>query len=671
MPWLDGLPGCTKSEAWPTSPQIYNLMVQRTADPEAQLWVNRDPDWLRNALGAARSTTNTSTTMSFSMGLEGDFPSGDQHWDVSLTTGRSDNVVEQLGSMRLHSYRDVVAFPNYGTGAFFDPNPWEGGGFAETNPTCTSGLPLLDNRALTPDCVAILAPNLKNVQEMTQSIVEANLTGDLAKMKAGPLQYALGMDYRKNGFDYAPDNLSDQQNEIDTIAGLFPTEHSSGNFDVKEIYGELLVPIIANGPKIASHFNLELGGRVSDWSMEQMPNLSTYKALIDWGIGERYRIRGGFNRAFRAPNLGELYLKRTQIFGGGASRDWCGDRLTNPGTYSATPTAGVDPAQTAQSKAVCTVLMSAGGASVFYDPSRNNVFDTGGIPNSYGNPDLLEEQADTWTMGIAMSLFEDWRLTVDWWKIEIADMISLEGGDATYQSCLDMQFNPTGDPNNAACQRLVRNQGTGGGGIINRTFNNAGRSDFEGVDFNVNWAHQLGKGGSLTLNSSLTWNLHEITQDTKALPPTDWTDFGPPSGFGAACSLQLQCLNYQYRLFTTVGYGRGMWNFQVQHQYWPALDNNACRTTPQAIACLYNSLPNYQLFSLNASIRFKDKYRVAFGLENLLDTAPPMTYGLSNPTLVPTSAAPYQFGAAPTHVVDGATYDPLGRTYFVSMTMDF
>src|SRR5205814_8480640 len=65
MPWLDGLPGCTKSEAWPTSPQIYNLMKTRTADPEAQLWVNRDPDWLRNALGAARSTTNTSTTMSF------------------------------------------------------------------------------------------------------------------------------------------------------------------------------------------------------------------------------------------------------------------------------------------------------------------------------------------------------------------------------------------------------------------------------------------------------------------------------------------------------------------------------------------------------------------------------------------------------------------------------
>jgi iron complex outermembrane recepter protein len=682
MPWADGQPGCTKSEAWPVPPQIYNLMMTRQANPaapvltdrgyEQQLWINREPDWLRNAIGAARSTTNTTTTMNFTMGIEGDFPSGNHHWDASITTGRSDNVVNQLGSTRLHSYRDVLAFPNFGTNAIFDPNPWESGGFAETAPTCTSGLPVVDNRQVSKDCIQIIAPALKNVQEMTQSIFEMNLTGDLAKMKAGPLQYALGADYRENSFDYSPDNLSDQQNEIDTIAGLFPTEHSSGDFNVKEVYGELLVPIISNGPKIASHFNLELGGRISDWNLEQMPNLFTYKALIDWGIGDRYRIRGGFNRAFRAPNLGELYLKRTQVFGaGGATRDWCGDRLTNPGTFSATSAPGVDPAQTAQSKAICTALMGAAGAAVYYDPARNNALDTAGVPNSFGNPNLREEQADTWTFGVAMSLFNDWRLTVDWWEIKIDKMIALEGADATYQKCLDKQFNPTGDPNNQDCQHIIRNPGTGAGGIINRSFNNAGFSDFEGVDFAVNWAHQLGRGGSLTLNSSLTLNLHEITRDTPQVAKVDWKGFGPPAGPGAACSLQLQCLNYDYRIFNTVGYGRGMWNVQLQHQYWPALDNNACRTNPQAVACLYNSLPAYNLFSVNASIRFKDKYRVSFGLENLLDTDPPMNYGASNPTLVPTSAAPYQFAAAPVHVTDGATYDPLGRTYFISMTMDF
>ena len=146
-------------------------------------------------------------------------------------------------------------------------------------------------------------------------------------MKAGPLQYALGLSYRENSFNFSPDNLSDNANFLDPIAGLFPNEPSAGEFDVSEIYGELLVPIISDGPKGVEHFNLELGGRISDWSMENMPNLETYKALIDWGITPRYRIRGGFNRAFRAPNLGELFIARTQMFGGIGTRDWCSQNL--------------------------------------------------------------------------------------------------------------------------------------------------------------------------------------------------------------------------------------------------------------------------------------------------------------------------------------------------------
>jgi outer membrane receptor protein involved in Fe transport len=175
----------------------------------------------------------------------------------------------------------------------------------------------------------------------------------------------------------------------------------------------------------------------------------------------------------------------------------------------------------------------------------------------------------------------------------------------------------------------------------------------------------LSGGGSLNHNSSITKNLHEITQDAPALPETDWTGFN-------ACSLQLQCLNYNFRAFTTVGYGRGMWNLSVTHQYWPGLDNNACRTVPGSVACVYNSLPAYSLMSVNGNIRFNDKYTVSIGLENLLDKEPPCIN--SNPTTVPGSGTPpnpFAFPTACTHTGDGSTYDPLGRTYFISMTMDF
>jgi len=657
MPWLDGQPGCTMSEAWPTSPEVYRLMITRP-QPNNVLWASREPDWMRSALGAGRSTTNITQTMSFTLGAEGDLPSGNHSWDVSIYTGRSDNTVNQLGSMRLTTYRDVLSSPNYGRNATFDSNPWEAGGFAESIPTCTSGLPIADNRPVSADCLQMISPDLKNVREMTQTIFEANLVGDLAEMKAGPLQYALGTTYRENGFDFVPDNLSDIQNEVDPIAGLFPNERSAGEFDVAEIYGELLVPIISDGPKGVEHFNLEIGARISDWSMAQMPNLETYKALMDWAVSPRYRIRGGFNRAFRAPNLGELFIRRTQLFGGGGSRDWCSQNLDNPGAYSATPAGGkLTPptAQSIRSQQICAQLMGSQGAAFYYDPTAQQTTLGGtGIPNTFGNPNLREEQADTWTIGVAMDILEDWSLTVDWYQIEIENMIALEGADTTYALCLDMQFNPSGSLANEACRRIFRNPTTGGGALVDRTFTNEGRALFSGVDLALNWNKQLEGGGGLNLNISANAPVHEITQDRAAVAQVDWAGYN-------FCALQLQCQNYDYRMFTTVGYSRGMWNMSLRHQYWPELQNNACRTTPTSNACINNSLPKFGLLSLSANMRF-DRYGVSLGVENLLDKEPPCVG--ANPTAFP-------FPTDCSRTGDGSTYDPLGRRFFVSMNMEF
>jgi iron complex outermembrane recepter protein len=670
-PWADGQPGCTNSEAWPTSPEIYNLYRTRPS-PNDLIWASREPDWMRSSLGRGRSTTNTTTTMSFTLGLEGDLPSGDHSWDVSIYTGRSDNTVNQLGSMRLETYRDVLASPNWGRNATFDVNPWEFGNFAEGIPTCTTGLPIVQSFEASQDCLQMISPALKNIREMTQTILEANLVGDLAEMRNGPLQYALGYTYRENGFSFTPDNLSDIQNEIDSIAGLFPNEASAGEFDVSEIYGELLIPIIEDGPIGVEHFNLEIGARVSDWSMPQMPNLNTYKALMDWAVSPRYRIRGGFNRAFRAPNLGELYSRRTQLFGGGgATRDWCSQNLASPGTFSATPTTGptgTPNAQNAQSVALCRALMGPSGAEAYYDNRALTEQPTAGglgVPITFGNELLREEQADTWTIGVAMDILEDFRLTVDWYQIVLEDMIAAEGLDATYQRCLDMQFNPTGDINNEACLLIKRSPNGGGGATVDRTFTNEGRADFSGVDLALTWNKQLAGGGGVNLNVSANAPLHEITQDRASLPETDWAGYNQ-------CGLGLQCQNYDYRLFTTVGYGLSNWNISVRHQYWPELQSNQCRTNPATAAsisgCDNNTLPGYGLFSLSGNYRL-DRYTISGGIENLLDEEPPCTG--ANPLNVPTTANPYLFPTDCTRTGDASTYDPLGRRFFVSVTMDF
>jgi outer membrane receptor protein involved in Fe transport len=640
------------SEAWPTSAEVYNLFMTRP-DPDAIIWANRAPDYLRNVLGNGRSTKGQTTTMLFSLGVEGDLPSGNDFWDITVSTGRSDNLVQQLGSVRLSQYRALMQVPNYGRGAVFDPNPTDDG-FAESVPTCTTGLPIIGRFVPSSDCVQMIAPNLKNEREMTQTVLEANLVGDLAEMAAGPLQYALGGTYRENSFNFVPDNLSDNANFIDPIAGTFPNEPSFGEFDVSEIYGELLVPLVADGPPGVERFTLELGARISDWSMENMPNLETYKALVDWTIAPRYRLRGGFNRAFRAPNLGELFIARTQIFGGIGIRDHCSQNLDADLGYGAS---SADPAQAAHSYALCRTLMGSTGAAEYYDlrtleeqPTTGNT----GVSNSFGNRNLREEQADTWTIGVVMDLHDNFTLTVDWYQIELEEMIALEGPDAIYQRCLDLSFNPAGDPTTDACRLIRRDPQNGGASSVDRTFTNQGRAVMSGADLQLDWSRDLW-GGGFSMNSVANYNLESVTQDRPDLAEVDHAGFND-------CSLQIQCQQYDYRVFSTFNYFRGQWNVSLRHQYWPELDHNACRTNTAAIACQYSSLPSYQQFALTGGYTFAETYRVSFGIENLLDEDPPCVGG--NPFAVP-------FATECTHSGAGGTYDPLGRRFFLSMTMDF
>jgi outer membrane receptor protein involved in Fe transport len=661
MPWLDGLPGCTNSEAWPTSADVYNLYSSRP-DPNAIIWINRPPDYLRSALGAGRSTTNTTTTMNFSLGLEGELPSGNDFWDITLSTGRSDNNVQQRGAVALTQYRNLMLFPNFGRQAIFDPNPTDDG-FAESTPTCETGLPIIERFRPSLDCVRMISPSLKNEREVTQSILEANLVGDLAEMPAGPLQYALGLSYRENSYNYEPDNLADN-NSLYQIAGNYPQEASFGQFDVTEVYGELLVPIVSGGPAGVEHFTVELGGRISDWSMPNMPNLETYKALIDWGITPRYRIRGGFNRAFRAPNLGELFIARTQAFGGFGSSDWCSQNLDAPtlqgAHFSATPLAGAgqpDDAQSAQAYDICRTLMGPTGAFEYYDnrPLTDQTNDGGtGVSNSFGNPNLREEKADTYTLGVVMDFHDNFTLTVDWYEIEIEDMIALISADATYQTCLDIAFNPTGDPNAVACNNIRRNSATGSGSYVDRAFSNLGRAVMSGADLQLNWSRPLGNG-NFSLNTVGNINLTSETQDRQDLPVLDHKGYN-------SCSLQIQCQQYNYRLFSTFNYAQGAWNISLRHQYWPELEDASCATAPTGVGCLYNSNPNYQLFALTGGYTFADTYRVNVGIENLLDEDPPCIGANPNATPWPTVCQ---------HSGGGGTYDPLGRRFYISMTMDF
>ena len=678
----DGVPGCTEREAWPLPPQVVALMDSRAIN-EAPVWLSAPPDYLRQAIGP-RAGDVTNTTSQLSLGVEGDTPGGRHHWDVTISSGYTDNLTIQSGSSRLSTYRAMMASPNFGRGFIADPNPYITG-FAESIATCTSGLPVTEIFQVSSDCVTMMSPDLKNQEALKQNTIEANIAGDLAQMKAGTLSYALGADYREDSYKFEPDNLSQNQNFIDPIAGLFPNENSGGKYDVKEVYGEMLIPIVSNGPKGVEHFNFEIGGRVSDWSMPGVDTLSSYKFLVDWGFSPKYRLRGGINRAHRAPNLGELFSARTQLFalGGAANGDQC-SQLNTVGPFSTNP-AIAGAAQAQQSLDICTAMMGQLGTAQYYgtlNPVVGVVANTSepqnggvGIQNQLGNVNLQEEDADTFTIGVVMDFLENWTLSVDYYTIEIKQMIALESADSIYERCLSLNYNPTGDINSPACQLIYRDPTSGNAANIDRVFSNEGRAKVSGVDLQLNWSKMLAKGG-FNLNAVMNYNFGSETQDREDLATRDWAGT-------TGCALQIQCQEYEYRLFTTLSYFRGPWSISLRHQYWPSVLPDACGTTSDpagqaavAAACAAAKMTgtgngvsgSYQLFALSGSYRFGDKYTLRVGVENLLDELPPVTG--TNPYALP-YANPGTRSGLGLGTNAGATYDPLGRREYISFTMDF
>ena len=659
--------GCTEKQAWPVPPEVAALYATR-AFPEAALWLSAPPDYIRNLVGArAGQVENTSSQLS--LGVQGDTENGKHHWDVTLSQGYTDNLTIQSGSTRLAQYRAIMASPNFGHGFIGDPNPYVTG-FAESIATCTSGFPALTLFTPTKDCITAIAPDLKNKEALKQTVFEANLTGDLAQMKAGALGYALGIDHRENSYTYQPDNLSQNQNFIDPIAGLFPNENSGGKYDVSELYGELLVPIIAKGPRGVDHFNLELGARTSSWSIPGVKELTSYKALVDWGFTPKYRLRGGVNRAHRAPNLGELFSARTQIFGGPPSAfgDPC-SKLNALGPFSANPAApGNNAAQAAQTLAMCTAMMGTLGSSTFYgSPQMTN--GGVGITNQLGNQNLSEEDSDTTTIGVVMDVAKDWQVAVDYYNIEIKKMIAIEGPDSVYERCLSQKFNPTGSLSTPACLEIFRDPTNGNAANIDLLYSNLGRALVEGVDLQVNWNRMM-KMGRFNMNMVANFNFKSETQDRDSLPTRDWAGT-------IGCALQIQCQGYDYRIFTTVSYFRGPWSLSLRHQYWPSILPAACGTSTAASVAAACSAglatgggvrEGYQLFALSGSYQFKDRYTVRVGIENLMDKDPPLVG--ANPTALP-FATPATHAGLGLGTAVGATYDPLGRRTFVSFSMDF
>jgi len=305
-------------------------------------------------------------------------------------------------------------------------------------------------------------------------VAAATFNTTVAELPAGPLDASMGFEWRSSSVDFTPAELLAQGD----VAGFNPINPTDGEIKVWELFAEVRVPLVADLPGVEL-LSLRGAGRYSDYDLDQVDAVWTYFGGVDWEVTPELSIGGQFQRAIRAPNVGEAFGGQRQF----------PIQATDP---CAQPGAADDSALNQLCIASGVPAGLVGNPAV--QPNQE-------VPGLFGgNPDLDQEESDTITVSAIYqpSFLEGLRVTVDYFDIEVDDAIApLAGGVG---SVLDLCFNEIQNINSTACQAVQRNPDNG---VIQSPFlvtvlnENIGKLETNGVDLQLNYTigADFGLGG--------------------------------------------------------------------------------------------------------------------------------------------------------------------------------
>ena len=669
--------------------------------------------WLPSINGPMppRGENDTNTVYQIRAGLKGKFPAFDWTWDLNGSHSESQEYAVATGDYSLQRFQALITAPNYGqnfvsSGNVTQPN---GSGGTTLSPNfgfgtgqgqkCTSGFynTLFNNAPLSADCLAAISAPLQSMNITTQDVVEYNMGGDLFKLPAGVVKASLGADYRRDATVFNPDILQSDESFIDQTVGVYPETYLNVSQDVKEGYGELEIPVLADLPFIKS-FSINPGLRYSSYNTSK--GGYTYKIMGDLEVNDYVRLRGGFNLAVRAPNLGELFDGPAEVFGSGSSYgDACsafstapfgaggaaqGYATTGAATQSTGPVKNVGGLAAAQNAyLICQQLIAKAGGGVGTTTGNalvNYYYNNPGAAqpapgpaafawnNQEGNANLQPETAHTYTAGIQLKspfqnpVFSRMNLSVDYYKIHIDDAIEFATTDYLYQNCLDQPVATA--LSSPYCQAISRDPRFGTTALSNTPEANLATIDTAGVDLQFDWSTQLSDiwknaPGRFSLNVVSTFLINYDTMSAPGQPIQRWYGTMGPTLSGTDPGA-----GYAYKVNTTFGYAVGPAVISLTWKHLPQV-NAASAVSPGNV-----TLPTaaYDLFGLNTNWSLPHGLQLRFGIQNLFDVQPPTTGAT---TAVMVNGAPVTLASDGAGATNPAFYDELGRRFYVGLKARF
>lgn len=541
-------------------------------------------------------------------GAQGTLPVGHRDWrfEVSLNWGRNTftdhgqtidqqrfvnavNVAEVDGRIVCSAAPTVMGLP---TAPIADP-------------ACRP-LNLFGTGAPSAEALAYIRRDTVSRTRLRQFVANANLGGEMFDVLGNPVSFNLGFEHHSQSAEFAPDPFLE--------AGLgrsVAIAATSGGFTLNEIFGEVLVPLVApdNGRFI---HRFDLFGRVRQvWN-------SAGNGFTAWAAGGRLdpvegvTLRGNFTRSFRAPAIYELYAPRT------------GANVLVPDLCSAANIGG-GPVPDIR-RANCTAFLAR------YPGSSPLVAANVAVPGIVGgNPELRNERADSYTFGLALTprLVPGLTVTIDYLNFAIRDPIANLSAAQIAQGCFDNPDFDATDPGsgNAFCS-LIRRRPSGQvssdpqvPGVVTG-FVNGKRIELSAVQAGAAYRTGL-RGLHLPGTIELAADVFHVRRRLN-----DVTGIAPERSDGLAGDPKWQA---QFRL----RYANRSWGFSGQVNYTGA---QLLTRSPSGIqpndAREFNQFARHATVDLSLFATTRDGFRLTVAVTNLFDRVGEEYHGVIVPASV-------------------------------------
>ncbi|PSJ43077.1 TonB-dependent receptor plug domain-containing protein [Allosphingosinicella deserti] len=505
--------------------------------------------------------------------------------------------------------------------------------------------------SITPEMIAFFDLDALIRRTTKLTVVTGSVSGDLFSLQSPfaetPLGFALGAEYRKVSARSNPDAPSQIQGEVLGTGARTPPDF--GTISVKEVFGELLVPLVEKS--FIYNASIEAGIRYSDYSTTG--GSTTWKAGGSISPVRDIKFRGMYQRAVRSPNIQELFQSPVQGLG----------------NLAVDPCAGANPSA---SRVLCEGTGAPPGTyGSISTPSSSQINVT-----TAGNPNLDVEKARTYTLGAVFmpGFLPNLAVTLDYFNIVVKDAITQPAQGDILNGCYSSTLNPSQTLNDF-CALIGRNplngslNGAGDTPGVILGYSNLGQIETAGVDLGITYRLKLsemfdGDPGELRFGFNGTWldyyhfqaNELSINRDCTGFystnctnPRAEWKWNGRVTYSTKAVDVSLlwnHVSSVKLEPFTTAA-------IQPLDTPQPGGPN------PTTVFEPFRKIKAYDYFDLTFRARPAENLDITITIENLLDKAPP---------LVGANVGGTSYNSGNTFPT---IYDPIGRAFTVGAHLTF